>query len=296
MTVNVLSVDVEEYYHAAIFRSGTASCGCLEFESRVEESMDRLLALLHAHRTKATFFVLGEVAAKHPSILHALAAGHHEIACHGDRHDDVFRMTPAQFRRDIRRAKTEIEDVVGRQVIGYRAPNFSIRREQFWAYEILAEEGFSYDSSQYPIYHPRYGQPDGPRFPYEVFRRGAASLIEFPIGTVRLAGLNVPVGGGGLFRLLPHEFYRRGIGHVNAHDQQPVMFYLHPWELDPGQPRPRMPWSHRLRHYVGLEREAGRLERLLSQFRFGTAREFLQTRVCRVRAFDPEDSPVSLAV
>ena len=296
MTVNVLSVDVEEYYHAAIFRTGVAGRASLEFESRVEESMKRLLAVLETHRTKATFFVLGDVAAKHPSILHALAAGHHEIACHGDRHEDVCRMTPTEFRRDIRRAKATIEGISGQPVIGYRAPNFSIGREQSWAYEVLAEEGFLYDSSQYPIYHPRYGQPEAPRAPYEIWRRGSASLVEFPIGTARVFGMNVPVGGGGLFRLLPNEFYRRGIGHVNAHDHLPVMFYLHPWELDPNQPRPPMAWRHRFRHYVGLEKEAGKLSRLLGQFRFGTAREFLQTRVCRIHSFDTVNTPVSSGV
>lgn len=296
MIVNVLTVDVEEYYHAAIFRRGAGTRQPRGFESRVEANMELLLELLRKHRTRATFFVLGEVAAAHPSIMRAMAADQHEIACHGDRHEDVYRQSPQEFREDIRRAKAQIEAVVGQPVIGYRAPNFSIGRAQSWAYEILAEEGFSYDSSLYPIHHDRYGQPDAPRFPYQIWRSGSASLTEFPIGTTRLLGMNLPIGGGGFFRLLPYGLSRRGIRRVNVREQQPVMFYLHPWELDPDQPRPPMDWRNRFRHYVGVEKEAGKLSRLLGQFRFGTAREFLQTRVCRVHVFDTPGDPISVAV
>jgi polysaccharide deacetylase family protein (PEP-CTERM system associated) len=296
MIVNVLTVDVEEYYHAAIFRRGTSELPCRRFESRVEKSMEHLLELLRSHHTRATFFVLGEVAAAHPGLMRTLVAEQHEVACHGDRHEDVCRQSPGEFRADIRRAKAQIEDVVGEPVIGYRAPNFSIGRAQSWAYAILAEEGFSYDSSLYPIHHDRYGQPDALRFPHEIWRSGSASLTEFPIGTTRVLGTNLPVGGGGLFRLLPYTLFRYGIRRVNAKEQQPVMFYLHPWELDPGQPRPPMALRHRIRHYAGLEKEAGKLSRLLRQFRFGTAREFLQTRVCRIRVFEPVVDRISIAV
>ena len=295
MITNVLTVDVEEYYHAAIFRTGIGACGRRAFESRVERSMERLLELLRAHRTKATLFVLGEVAAAHPALMRTIGAEQHELACHGDRHDDVYRFSPGEFRADIRRAKATIEDVVGEPVIGYRAPNFSIRREQSWAYEILAQEGFRYDSSLFPIHHDRYGQPDAPRFPYEIWRNETASLTEFPIGTVRVFGLNVPIGGGGYFRLLPYSLFQQGIRRVNAHDEQPVMFYLHPWELDPGQPRPPMAWRHRVRHYAGLEKEANKLARLLTDFRFGTARDFLDARVCRVSVFDGVSDRMSIA-
>ena len=172
MIVNVLTVDVEEYYHAAIFRRGTSGLSGLTLESRVEKNMDHLLGLLRSHQTRATFFVLGEVAAAHPGLMRSLIAELHEVACHGDRHEDVCRQTPEEFREDVRRAKAQIEAVVGRPVIGYRAPNFSIGRAQSWAYAILAEEGFSYDSSLYPIHHDRYGQPDALRFPHEIWRSG----------------------------------------------------------------------------------------------------------------------------
>jgi polysaccharide deacetylase family protein (PEP-CTERM system associated) len=294
MITNVLTVDVEEYYHAAIFRRGTRTQPGGSFESRVESSMDRLAEIMRRHKARATLFVLGEVAAAHPALLRRLAAEQHEIACHGDRHDDVSSLSPRQFRADIRTAKMEIEDIVGQAVIGYRAPNFSIGPAQEWAYEILSEEGFQYDSSLHPIHHDRYGRPDGARFPYEVWRSGPASLTEFPIGTVRVFGVNLPVGGGGYFRLLPYDLVRSGIRRVNVREQQPVMFYLHPWELDPGQPRPPMPWRHRFRHYVGVDKEAAKLERLLGDFRFGTARAFLEARVSGVRVFDGIGDHVSV--
>jgi polysaccharide deacetylase family protein (PEP-CTERM system associated) len=276
MLVNVLSVDVEEYFHAAIFRSGTNSLAGGHFETRVEQNVDRLLALLGEHHTKGTFFTLGEVAATRPSVVRRIASEGHELACHGDRHEDVHRQSPREFRADIRRAKGRIEDLIGDPVIGYRAPNFSIGRAQSWAYEILIEEGFVYDSSLYPILHDRYGRSDAPRFPYEIWRNRSGGLTEFPVGTARLLGVNLPIGGGGFFRLSPFELIRRGIQRVNAREQKPVMFYLHPWELDPGQPRPPMPWRCRFRHYVGLAKEAAKLSRLLASFRFGTARDVLR--------------------
>jgi polysaccharide deacetylase family protein (PEP-CTERM system associated) len=234
-----------------------------------------VLALLRNHHTHATFFILGEVAATHPTIVRAIAEEHHEIACHGDGHEDVYRQTPSEFRADVRRAKARLEDLVGESVVGYRAPNFSIGRAQSWAYEVLLEEGFRYDSSIYPILHDRYGQPSAPRFPYEIWRTGGERLVEFPIGTARLLGMNFPIGGGGYFRLSPFGLIRVGIQRVNAREQRPVMFYLHPWELDPAQPRPPMAWQHRFRLYVGLEKQAGKISRLLAQFRFGTARDVL---------------------
>jgi polysaccharide deacetylase family protein (PEP-CTERM system associated) len=285
MITNALSVDVEEYYHGAIFRAGTRTLHAGPFESRVEQSMDRLLALMREHYTRATFFVLGEVAAEHPSVVRNIAADGHEVACHGDRHDDVYRLTPQEFRADIRRAKAKIEDVTGEPVIGYRAPNFSIGRAQAWAFDILLEEGFRYDSSTYPIFHDRYGQASAPRFPYEIWSSGGDSLTEFPIGTAQMLGVNLPIGGGGYSRLAPLAFVRWGIGRVNTLEEQPVMFYLHPWEIDPGQPRPPMPWRKQFRHYVGIDKHEAKMDRLLTAFRFGTAREVLDY------SYQPSASP-----
>jgi polysaccharide deacetylase family protein (PEP-CTERM system associated) len=275
MITNALTVDVEEYYHAAIFRRGTAPWGTGSLESRVERSVDELLVLMSTSRARATFFVLGEVAARHPAMVRRIAEAGHEIGCHSDQHEDVHRQSPAQFRADTRRAKGRIEDALGAAIVGYRAPNFSIGADQSWAYAILVEEGFRYDSSTHPIWHDRYGQPGAPRFPYEIYRDGPDALMEFPIGTVRLLGVNLPIGGGGFFRLLPVAATRLGIAHVNAAERRPVMFYLHPWELDSGQPRPRMAWHHRFRLYVGVEKEATKLAALLGRFHFGTAREVL---------------------
>ena len=286
MVTNALSVDVEEYYHAAIFRKGTNGLDARCFESRVEESLERLLALLKEHDTKATFFVLGEIAALHPATVRAIAAEGHEVASHGDCHEDVHRQSPREFRADIRQAKRRIEDLVGDAILGYRAPNFSIGRAQSWAYRILLEEGFHYDSSMFPILHDRYGQFDAPRFPHEICRDGSASLVEFPIGTIRIRGVNLPIGGGGYFRLSPFALTRMGIDRVNIRERRPVMFYLHPWELDPGQPRPAMAWHHHFRHYVGVGRQAAKLGRLLERFRFATVREVLETSMEPSRSLD----------
>jgi len=272
--VNVLSVDVEEYFHARVFQEGThGAIGGLE--SRVEASTDRVLTLLASTNTRATFFILGQVAASHPSLVRKIAAEKHEIASHGDTHELVTRQTPPEFRADVRRAKAVLEDLTGEPVVGYRAPNFSIGRAQSWAYDILLTEGFRYDSSIYPILHDSYGDPNAPRLPYDVWRKGRERLIEFPIGTTRLLGVNLPIGGGGYFRLFPLALTRAGIKRVNARERQPVLFYFHPWELDPHQPRPAMPWRHRARHYVGMERQEKKLARLFRDVEFTTIRNVL---------------------
>lgn len=276
MIANALSVDVEEYYHAGIFRRGTTASVKGPFESRVQLSLDDLLELFSAHAVKATFFVLGEIAAHHPGSVRSIAAEGHEVACHGDGHEDIYRLSPREFRQDVRQAKQRIEDAVGTSVIGYRAPNFSIGRAQSWAYQILIEEGFRYDSSTYPIVHDRYGHHGAPRFPFEIWRDGSDRLVEFPIGTVRVLGWNMPIGGGGYFRLAPFSMTRMGISRVNAVENRPVMFYLHPWEIDPDQPRPGMARRHAFRHYVGVKRQADKLARLLRCFHFTTARDVLR--------------------
>lgn len=273
--VNALSVDVEEYYHAIIFREGTQGMDLGSFPSRVEESIERVLTLLGHGDVRATFFVLGEVATAHPAMVRKIAGEGHEIACHGDRHEPVLRQSLMEFRADIHRAKSLLEDLTSQPVIGYRAPNFSIGRAQPWAYDVLLEEEFRYDSSIYPIRHDRYGDPRARRFPHEIRRNGSQKLVEFPIGTARVLGVNFPIGGGGYFRLLPLPLIRYGIEHVNGHEGQPIMFYFHPWELDPDQPRPPMPWHHRVRHYVGMSKQEAKLSYLLRHFRFSTARNIL---------------------
>ena len=272
--MNALSVDLEEYFHARVFKEGTngARTG---LESRVEASTERVLTLLASSGARATFFVLGQVAATHPNLVRKIAGEKHEIACHGDGHELVSRQTPPEFRADVRRAKAVLEDITGESVVGYRAPNFSIARAQAWAYEILMSEGFRYDSSTYPIRHDSYGDHDAPRFQHDILRKGSARLIELPIGTTRLLRVNLPIGGGGYFRLLPMALTRAGIRRVNAREHQPVLFYFHPWELDPHQPRPAMPWRNRVRHYIGMAREEQKLARLFRDIRFTAIRDVL---------------------
>ena len=273
--LNALSIDVEDYYHAIIFQEAVRGRVNGSFESRVTLSTERVLNLLAAQGVKATFFVLGEVATQHPAIVRDIARAQHEIACHSYHHVRVNEQTPEDFRAGIRRAKAALEDITGQAVLGYRAPNFSIGRTERWAYEILADEGFRYDSSIYPIAHDRYGDRSAPRFPYEIWRDGRRSLVEFPIGTLRVFGTNLPIGGGGYFRLLPEPLVGAAIRRVNAVDRKPVMFYFHPWELDPEQPRPPMAWRHRFRHYVGQARLATKLAHLFRRIPFGTARDVL---------------------
>jgi polysaccharide deacetylase family protein (PEP-CTERM system associated) len=273
--VNALSVDLEEYYHALVFQEATRGRLGGPLESRVEIGAERVLTLLGDHGVKATFFIVGEIAEAHPRMVRTIAQEKHEIACHGYHHTLVSGQSPAEFRAGIRRVKTVLEDITGEVVIGYRAPNFSIGPDQSWAYATLAEEGFLYDSSTYPILHDSYGDRHAPRFAYDVWRNGSARLIEFPISTVRLFGVNLPIGGGGYFRLLPGGLVGAGIRRVNAVEGKPAMFYFHNWELDPEQPRPPMAWRHRFRHYVGQERLAAKLARLLERTSFGTARDVL---------------------
>jgi polysaccharide deacetylase family protein (PEP-CTERM system associated) len=281
MITNVLSIDVEEYYHGMEFEAALPGGRREQLPSRVEGSVARVLEILAAHNIRATFFTVGQVAEAHPEMVRRIDRAGHEVACHSYRHELVHRQSRTEFREDIRRAKAVLEDLSGKSVIGYRAPNYSIQVGQQWAYDILLEEGFVYDSSIYPIVHDRYGQRDAPRFTYEIRRVGERALLEFPIGTVQVAGVNLPIGGGGYFRLLPERVFRLGIRRVNKKDKQPVMFYFHPWELDADQPRPPMPWHHRFRHYVGLSRQARKLSQLFRHTRFGTVREALAQGVLK---------------
>ncbi len=275
MITNALSIDVEEYYHSLEFEAAVPPEHRRYLPSRVEESTERVLALLELLRVRATFFTVGRIGETHPGLIKRIHAAGHEIGCHSYQHELVSRQTSEVFRADLKRAKAILEDLIGQEIIGYRAPNYSIGPEQAWAYDILLEEGFLYDSSVYPILHDRYGSPNAPRFPYEMRSDGQRKLLEFPIGTTRVFGANFPIGGGGYFRLLPVGWFQNRIQRVNKHEGQPVMFYFHPWELDTHQPRPPMPWHHSIRHYVGIERLEPKLLRLLRHCRFGAVKEVL---------------------
>ena len=274
--VNALTVDVEDYFQVSAFEGTVPRCSWSQLESRVCGYTDRLLEIFDEANVLATFFILGWVAERFPQLVRRIHAAGHEIASHSYEHRLVYSMTPDEFREDLRRARGALESACGACIVGFRAPSYSITRESLWALDVLVEEGYLYDSSIYPVYHDRYGIPDWPRHVHRVDRAGG-SLWELPGSTVRWAGKNIPVGGGGYFRLLPYRLISGGIRRINTVDQQPAVFYLHPWEIDPDQPRLDAPWLSRVRHYSNLDRTESRLRRLLKEFAFGTAADLVGT-------------------
>jgi polysaccharide deacetylase family protein (PEP-CTERM system associated) len=273
---NVMTVDVEDYFHVSALAASAPRDRWPAFESRVEASTGRLLDLFDEAGVTVTCFVLGWVADRHPDLVRAIAARGHEVASHGYWHQLVYDLSPEGFREDVRRSKGLLEDLSGQAVAGYRAPSFSITRRSLWALDVLIEEGYTYDTSIFPVRHDRYGIADAPRLPYRV-TRPAGTIVEVPPATVRLAGQNLPVAGGGYFRLLPYAWHRLGIGRLNRTDKAAAVFYLHPWEIDPGQPRLPASAVSRFRHYTNLHRTEGRLRRLLHDAPFGSMRQMLET-------------------
>jgi polysaccharide deacetylase family protein (PEP-CTERM system associated) len=272
--INAMTVDVEDYFQVSAFESVVSRDRWGDYESRVAANTDRLLALFAEFGVHATFFVLGWVAEREPALVRRVAEAGHEIASHGYAHRLVYHQQPEEFREDIRRSKALIEAAAGQPVNGYRAPSFSITPRSLWALDVLAEEGFLYDASIFPIRHDRYGIPSAPRFPHLVDgvygeRRFGSGLLEIPAATVRIGGVNLAIAGGGYFRLLPYAWTRWGIAKVNHDERRPVVFYLHPWELDPNQPRLGAAWLARYRHYRNIDRTEHRLRRLLCDFCFG---------------------------
>jgi polysaccharide deacetylase family protein (PEP-CTERM system associated) len=273
---NALTVDVEDYFQVSAFDAQVRRDDWHLFEGRVSANTERLLQLFADNGVRATFFVLGWIAERYPALVRRIAACGHELASHGFAHRLVYSTTRAEFAEDLRRATGAIGAATGVMVTGYRAPSYSITRESFWALDELLMQGFIYDASIFPIYHDRYGVPDSPRHPYCI-RRPGGSIWEFPGSTVRVAGQNLPIAGGGYFRLLPYGWTRRGIRHVNQTERRPVTFYLHPWEIDPDQPRLNGPLVSKFRHYRNLAKTEDRLKRLLSEFRFDTVMSVLAT-------------------
>jgi polysaccharide deacetylase family protein (PEP-CTERM system associated) len=265
--VNAMSVDVEDYFQVSAFDRVVSRAGWDGFESRVVSNTQRVLDLFERAGVRSTFFVLGWVAERFPTLIRQIAAAGHEIASHGYHHQLLYTLTPAQFREDVRLSKAVLEQVSGSPVFGFRAPSYSIIESSLWALDILVEEGFVYDASIFPIHHDRYGIPNAERHAHVLHRRSGI-LIEMPASTVRLGRVNLPIAGGGYFRLLPYAWTRWGIDRVNRLERKPVVFYFHPWELDPGQPRFAVGRASRMRHYTGLGRTPDRLRRLLSEFQF----------------------------
>lgn len=266
--VHCLTFDVEEHFQVNAFDSESRRRSWASCESRIERSTEKILALLERHRYRATFFVLGWIAERHAALIQRIAAAGHEVASHGYGHEIITRLSPDAFREDVRKAKKILEDVIGAPIRGYRAPSFTIMPDTPWALEVLAQEGYAWDSSIMPVRHDVYGWPGAEPFPHRI-ETPSGPLFELPPSTVSWFGTRLPVGGGGYFRVYPYALMRRWLRRIEA-EGQPVIFYLHPWELDPEQPRMSGPRRSTFRHYVNLERVEGRLERLLDDFRFDT--------------------------
>ena len=264
--LNALTIDVEDYFHVQAFADVISSAHWDEYPVRVERNTFRLLEILGRRNVKATFFILGWVADRCPALVRAIVDSGHEIGSHGYGHRMLTRGSQASFREDLIRAKSTIEDKTASRVTCFRAPSYSITSKTLWALEILAEFGFEYDSSIFPIRHDYYGIPDAPRFPHYWSLKSGARLLEFPPSTVRILGINVPIAGGGYLRLLPYKVTAWAIRRLNQKEDQPAMVYLHPWEIDPDQPRLVASWSSRFRQYQNLQTTEKKLTRLLDDF------------------------------
>lgn len=259
-----MTVDVEDYFQVQAFAGVVERAAWDSLPCRVEANMDRILAAFDQAGVRGTFFTLGWIADRHPAVVRAIVAGGHELASHGYGHARADGQTPEEFRQDVRQAKQVLEDLGGVAVTGYRAPTFSIGPRNPWAFDVLAEEGYRYSSSIYPVRHDLYGVPDAPRFPY---RPTSGPLVEIPMTTVRVMGRNIPCAGGGYFRLMPYPLYRMLLRRYHRAEHAAGVFYFHPWEMDPGQPR--MQKASRMaqfRHYVNIPAMQGRVERLLQDF------------------------------
>ncbi len=272
--LNAISVDVEEYFHAANLEPAVGRRGWDRLESRVEAATDRVLELFERCGAKGTFFILGYCARRHPNLVRRIAAAGHEIASHGYAHRIAYQQTPLQFSRDVRIAKSLLEDISGHAVLGYRAPNFSITNKNQWAYDALIEAGYRYDSSRYPIRHPRYTNIEKSRTP-ELLSRPNGSIYIFPLATasIELFGseFRLPVAGGAYWRIFPKSLMAWGLKRIRDKENSWGTCYFHPWELDPGQPRfDELSLTSKLRHYTGVSEYEATLEYFLRRFEFGT--------------------------
>jgi polysaccharide deacetylase family protein (PEP-CTERM system associated) len=273
--LNAMTVDVEDYFHVQAFASVVRHGDWELYPSRVERNTLRLLEIFACRHVRATFFVLGWVAERHPGLVQAIGKAGHRIGCHGYAHRAIYQGNQTDFRDDLRRARQAIENIAGVAVTSFRAPSYSITARTLWALDILCEEGFEYDSSIFPVIHDNYGIPGAPRFPHIKDSLSGGQIKEFPPSTVRILGSNVPVAGGGYLRLFPYRLTAWAIRHLNEAEQQPAMVYLHPWELDPDQPRISAPWLSRFRHYQNLDSTETKCLKLLEDFSWAPMEEVL---------------------
>ena len=272
--LNAFSVDLEEYFQVANFDHVIDRRRWPELPSRAVAQTHRILDLCDQTGTRATFFVLGWVAERQPDLVREIVARGHEVACHGYGHELIYQIGPERFREDVKRGRAVIEDAIGARVEGYRAPSFSITSRSLWALEILAEEGFRFDSSIFPVRHRRYGIPDFSREPLRLVLPSGDAIVEFPLSTLAWGPLRLPVAGGGYLRLLPFALLRWGIGRLVA-TERPTVLYVHNWEIDPDQPRQPVSGLVRFNHYHNLERVEGRLRQLLGRARYAPLRDVI---------------------
>jgi len=292
MITNALTIDVEDYFQVSAFAPYIRRDEWEARECRVERNVQQILELLAERDVKATFFTLGWIAERYPQLVRQIVAGGHELASHGYGHERASDLSPAAFSDDITRAKHLLEDLAGAPVLGYRAPSFSIGTGNLWAFDSLAQAGYAYSSSIYPIAHDHYGMPDSPRFAYRL----PSGLLEVPVTTLRLMNRNLPSSGGGYFRLLPYALSRWMIGAVNRRDNQSAVFYFHPWEIDAGQPRVAgIDAKTRFRHYVNIPRMPARLKQLLGDFRWGRMDHIFLGASAPPRAWQAPRSPLAAA-
>jgi polysaccharide deacetylase family protein (PEP-CTERM system associated) len=267
---NVMSVDVEDYFHVEAFASEIRPEHWDSYTPRVNRNVRRILELFARHHVRATFFILGWVAERFPHLSREIAAAGHEIGSHGYAHRRLHTMTPTQVNPDLHRATAILTDQIGRSVKCFRAPSFSIVRDTLWAFEVLSDEGYEFDSSVFPVRHDLYGIPEAERFPHWAATQQSARIFEFPLSTVSCRGLNIGIGGGGYVRWIPYGVTRWALRRINEFDRQPAIVYFHPWEIDPDQPRIRAGMRSTLRHYTNLSTMERKIERLLQDFKFGT--------------------------
>ena len=279
--LNALSVDVEDWFQVGAFEKVIARDDWDSLPQRAERNTEAVLALFERAGVKATFFTLGWIAARYPALIRRISEAGHEVASHGWDHRRVHTMDAAVFRADLEKARIAIEDACGHSPVGYRAPSFSIDARTPWAHRVLAEEGYAYSSSVAPVRHDHYGWPEAPRFAHRPI--AGEKLIELPVTTVDVAGRRLAAGGGGFFRLLPYRFSSWAIGRVNRDEARPAVFYFHPWEIDPHQPRVNhAPLKSRLRHYSRLSAMEGKLLRLLRSFSWGRTDEVVANEQARL--------------
>lgn len=276
LVTHAMTVDVEDYYHVAAFAKVIKPSEWNNWPSRVEENTERLLQLFDDHQIKITFFILGWVAEKYPQLVKEIRQQGHEIASHGFSHQLIYTQTPDIFREETAKSKRILEDLAQTPITGYRAASYSITRKSLWALDILAELGFTWDSSIFPTRHDNYGIPGSPEEPYRIITSQGAALTEFPLTTAKVMGQAIPAAGGGYFRQYPYALSRWLFERASENQTKPQIFYLHPWEIDPDQPRvPNASWFSNFRHYTNLKRCLPRLERMIQDFHFGTMSDSL---------------------